>query len=51
MSSKIKGIDIKNLTCYFFNDIINIKIFDPNDIRVDKKSYKSILIYCIGYVK
>ena len=51
MSRKIKGIDIKSPTYYFFNDIINIKFFDPNDIRVDKKSYKVILIYYIGYVK
>ena len=43
MSSKIKGIDIKNPTYYFFNDIINIKIFDPNDIRVDKKYTKVFL--------
>ena len=32
MSNKFKYIDIKNHTYYFFNDIINIKMFDPNNI-------------------
>ena len=30
MSNKVKDIDIKIRTDYFFNDIIIIKIFDPN---------------------
>ena len=50
MSNKVKDIDIKNRTYYFFNYIINIKKFDPNNIKMDEKSYKNILIYCIGYV-
>ena len=45
MSKKAKDVDIKNLTCYFFNGIINIKIFDPDKIKIDEKSYKNILIY------
>ena len=32
------------------NDIINIENFDPNDIKIDEKSYKNIIIYDIGYV-
>ena len=48
MSNKVK--DIKKRTYYFFNDIINIKKFDPNNIKIDEKSYKNILIYYIGYV-
>ena len=28
--------------------MINIKNFDPNLLRIDKKSYESIDIYCIG---
>ena len=50
MSNKIKDIDLKTRTYYFFNDIINIKIFDLNNIKIDEKSYKNILIYYIGYV-
>ena len=45
-----KDINIKNHTCYFFNDIINIKDFDPNNIKIDEKSNKNIIIYYIGYV-
>ena len=30
MSNKIKDIDIKNHTYHFFDDIINIRNFDPN---------------------
>ena len=37
-------MDIKNLTYYFFNDIINIKNIDPNNIKIDKKPYKNNLI-------
>ena len=50
MSNKIKDIDIKNRTCYFFNDMINIKHFDTNNIKKDKKSRKNIPIYYTGYV-
>ena len=50
MSNKVKDIDIKNRTYYFFDDIINIKTFDPNNIKIDKKSYKDVLIYYIGYI-
>ena len=33
MSNKVKDVNIKNQTYYFFNDIINIKNFDPNNIK------------------
>ena len=48
MRKKIR--DIKSHTYYIFNDIINVKDFDPNNIKIDKKSYKNILVYYIGYV-
>ena len=50
MINKVKDIDIKNQTYYFFIDIINVKNFDTNNIKIDEKSYKNILIYRIGYV-
>ena len=50
MSNKVKEIDIKNQTFYFFDDIINIKNFDPNNIKIDEKSSKNILISYIRYV-
>ena len=46
----IKDINIKNRTYYFFDDIINIKIFYPNLLKIDKKSYKIIEICHIGYI-
>ena len=50
MSSKVKNINIKNHTYYFFDDIINTKDFDPNNIKIDQKLYKNFLVYYIGYV-
>ena len=36
---QVKEINIKNQTCYFFNDMINIKNFRSNLLKIDKKSY------------
>ena len=47
----IKQINIKNRTFYFFNDMINMKDFDPNLLKIEKNSYKDIGIYNIGYIK
>ena len=46
----IKQINIKNRTYYFYNGIIDIKIFDSDLLKIDKKSYKDIGIYNIGYI-
>ena len=46
----VKQIDIKNRTYYFYNDTINIKKFDSNLLKIDKKSYKDIGIYKTGYI-
>ena len=46
----IKQINIKKRTYYFSNDMINIKDFDPSLIKIDKKSYKNVGIYYIGYI-
>ena len=47
----IKQINIKNRTFNFFNDMINIKDFDPNLLKIEKNSYKDISIFNIGYIK
>ena len=44
----VKDINIKNHTYYFFDDIINIKIFNPNNFKIDDKLYKNIFISYIG---
>ena len=46
----VKIINIKNRTYYFFHDMINIKNFDLNLLKIGKNSYKNIDIYYIGYV-
>ena len=34
----IKEVNIKNRTYYFHNDIIDIKTFDSNNLKLDKKN-------------
>ena len=47
----IKQLDIKNRTYYFWNDFINLKDFNPQLLKLDKKeSLLNIDIYYIGYV-
>ena len=46
----IKQINIKNRTYYFYNDIIDLEKFDLSLLKLDKKSYKDIGIYNIGYI-
>ena len=45
-----KEINIKNQTYYFFDDMINIKNFHSNLLKIDKTSYKDTDIYYIGYI-
>ena len=33
-----KQMNIKNRTYYFYDDMVNIKDFDPNLLKLDKKS-------------
>ena len=47
---EIKQINIKNRTYYFYNNIIDIKNFDARLLKINKKSYKNIGIYNIGYI-
>ena len=47
---KIRQINIKNWTYYFYNDQIDLKDFDVRLLKIDKKDYNEIDIYYIGYV-
>ena len=47
---EVKQINIKNRTYYFYNDQINLTDFDARLLKVEKKDYKEIDIYYIGYV-
>ena len=46
---KVKQINIKNRTYYFYNNQINLKDFDARLLKVDKKDYNEIDIYYISY--
>ena len=48
-TGEVKQISIKNRTNYFYNNIIDRKDFEPSLLKTDKKSYKNIDIYYIGY--
>ena len=47
---EVKQINIKNRTCYFYNHMINLNNFEPNLLKIDRKSYKHISIYNTGYI-
>ena len=47
---EVKEINIKNRTLYFFDDMIDIKNFHSNLLKIDKKSHKDIDIYYISYI-
>ena len=44
-----KQVNIKNWTHYFYNNI-HLENFDARLLKIDKKSYKDIDIYNIGYI-
>ena len=45
---KVKQVEIKKRTFYFYNDIINIEEFISNSLKIDKNSYKNMGIYMLG---
>ena len=47
---EVKQVNIKNRTYYFYNNIIDLKNFATKLLKIDKKSYKNIDIYYIGYI-
>ena len=47
---KVKELNIKNQTYFFFYDIIDLKIFHSKLLKTDKKPYKDFGIYYIGYI-
>ena len=46
MGNKFNEIDKKNHAYYFFDDMINIKNLDPNEIKINEKPYKNIYWIC-----
>ena len=48
-NNKLKKVRIKNRTRYYLDDIIKLDDFDIDNILIDAKSHKNILIYDISY--
>ena len=46
----LKELSINYLSYYFYNDIINLKDFHSNLLKIDKKQCKEIDVYYIGYI-
>ena len=44
---KLKRISIKKSNVLFFDDIIKFEVFDLDNILIDEKSYKNVLVYNI----
>ena len=47
---EVKEINMKNRTYYFFDDMIDIRSFHSNLLKIDKKSHEDINIYYIDYI-
>ena len=47
---EVKQIEINSRTYYFFKDMINLKDFESDLLKIDKKLYNIIGIYNIGYI-
>ena len=45
-NEELKKNDIKNCTCYYFDDIIKIKDFDFNNILIHEKSHENTFGLC-----
>ena len=46
---KVKDLNIKNRT-YYFDYMIDIRKFEPNLLKIDKKSHEDFDIYYFGYI-
>ena len=47
---EVKQIANKNRSYYFYNDIINLENVTARLLKIDKKTFKGINIYYIGYI-
>ena len=46
----IRQPNIKSRTYYFYNDLMNIKNFNDNKLKLDKKDILGNDVYDIGYI-
>ena len=45
-----KQLNNKNRTYYSYNGLINLKDFNPNILKLDKKSFNYISMYYLRYL-
>ena len=46
----IRQLNIEGRAYYFYNDLINIRNFNSNNLKLDKKSVLDNDVYYIGYI-
>ena len=46
----IRQLNIEGRTFYFYNDLINIKNFNNNNLKLDKKGVLGNDAYYVGYI-
>ena len=46
----IRQLNIEGRTYYFYNDLINIKNFSSNNLKLDKNGVLGNDVYYIGYI-
>ena len=46
----IRQLNIEGRTYYFYDDLVNIKNFSSNNLKLDKKGVLGNYIYYIGYI-
>ena len=46
----IRQLNIESRTYYFYNDLINIKKFNSNNLKLDKKSVLGNDVYYIRFI-
>ena len=46
----VKDFNINNQTYYYFDDMIHIRKFESNSLKINKKSHRDLDIYYICYL-
>ena len=47
----MKEIDIKNRTCFFHNDIIELENFDSSLLKIDKNYIRTLVFPILGILQ
>ena len=47
----VKQVDIKNRPYYFYNDMVNIKNFNPDLLKIDKNHLKALVFITLDILQ